>query len=440
VHPAPLYGRNGFSERTIPRGQDRIHLQTILNRVQRHKSFVYGRAQFREAHGVLTLEVTIEARGNGRPLCSGCGKAGPGYDRLAARRFQFVPLWGMAVFFSYALRRVACPRCGVKAERVPWASGKGRLTTAYEWFLARWAKRLAWQEVADIFHTSWNTVYRAVTLAVLYGIANRSLEGITAIGVDEIQWRKGHKYLTLVYQIQEGCKRLLYVAADRTEASLGGFFGMLGQARSAALAFACSDMWKPYLNVIAACAGQAVHVLDRYHVMAKLNKAIDEVRAEEAKRLKRDGYEPVLKHSRWVLLKRPENLTEQQSVKLQELLKYNLKSVRAYLLREEFQRFWEYRSAYWAGRFLREWCAKALRSRIEPLKKAARMLRSHEGLLLNWFRAQGTISAGTVEGLNYKAKLAMRKAYGFRTLRGVKIALYHRLGALPEPNFTHEFC
>jgi transposase len=417
-----------------------MQVQTILNRVQRHRSFVYREARFRDGSEGLALDVIIAPRANGRPVCSGCGKRRPGYDRLPARRFQFVPLWGIAVFLVYALRRVNCPGCGVTAERVPWASGKEQLTTAYQWFLARWAKRLAWQEVADIFRTSWNTVYRAVTLAVLWGIANRSLEGVTAVGIDEIQWRKGHKYLTLVYQIQEGCKRLLWVGAERTAQTLHGFFDLLGAARAAALRFVCSDMWQPYLAVTAARAGQAIHVLDRYHVMAKMNKAIDEVRAAEAKRLKADGYEPVLKHSRWVLLKRPENLTEQQAVKLKELLKYNLKAVRAYLLREEFQRFWEYRSVYWAGRFLQEWCAKALRSRIGPMKKVARMLRSHQGLLLNWFRAQGTVSAGSVEGLNYNAKLAMRKAYGFRTVRGVKIALYHRLGALPEPNSAHEFC
>src|SRR6266567_4621560 len=132
-----------------------MQLQTILNRVQRHKSFVYGPVRFREGDQGLALDVTIEPRANGRPICSGCGQARPGYDRLAARRFQFVPLWGIAVFFLYALRRVDCPQCGVTAERLPWASGKGRLTTAYQWFLARWAKRLAWQEVADIFHTSW---------------------------------------------------------------------------------------------------------------------------------------------------------------------------------------------------------------------------------------------------------------------------------------------
>jgi transposase len=279
-----------------------------------------------------------------------------------------------------------------------------------------------------------------VQLAVAWGIVNRRLDGVAAVGIDEIQWRKGHKYLTLVYEIQEGCKRLLWIGSERTEESLHGFFDMLGTAGAAALRYICSDMWKPYLKVIAQRADQAVHVLDRYHVMAKMNKAIDEVRAAESKQLKADGYEPVLKHSRWVLLKRPENLTDLQTVKLKELLKYNLKSVRAYLLREEFQRFWEYQSPAWAGPFLKEWCTKAMRSKIEPMKKIAQTLRSHEALLMNWFRAKGTISSGSVEGLNYNAKLTMKKAYGFQTLPGIKTALYHRLGNLPEPKFAHEFC
>lgn len=417
-----------------------MQLQTILQRVQRHKSFVYRKASFREADQGLALDVRIEPRANGKPACSGCGQKRPGYDRLPARRYQFVPLWGIALFFVYAPRRVDCPRCGIKVEQVPWAIGKDRLTTTYEWFLARWAQRLSWQEVADAFCTSWNTVYRAVALAVGWGLEHRSLDGVTALGVDEIQWRKGHRYLTLVYQIEEGCKRLLWIAAERTEDSLRGFFDSLGPAGAAAVRFICSDMWRPYLRVIAERAAGAVHVLDRYHIMASMNRAIDEVRAAEAKRLQRDGYEPVLKHSRWVLLKRPENLTEEQTVKLKELLRYNLQAMRAYLLREEFQRFWTYRSPYWAGRFLDEWCAKVLRSRIEPLKKVARTLRGHRELLLNWFRAKGTVSAGTVEGLNYNAKLAMKKAYGFRTLHGVKIALFHRLGSLPQPKFAHEFC
>lgn len=160
----------------------------------------------------------------------------------------------------------------------------------------------------------------------------------------------------------------------------------------------------------------------------------------EAKQLKTDGYQPVLKDSRWCLLKRPENLTDKQTVKLAELLRYNLKSVRCYLLREDFQRFWNYVSPTWAEKFLDQWCTRTMRSKIEPMKKVARSLRQHRPLILNWFRARGTISAGTVEGLNNKAKLTTRKAYGFRTFKAAEIALYHTLGHLPQPEFAHEFC
>jgi len=416
-----------------------MQLKTILNRVEYFKSFVYGKARWVDDAEVPTIEVNIEARRNGRPICSGCGRDAPGYDRLPQRRFEFVPLWGIAVYFVYAMRRVECPTCGVKVEKVPWCDGKNQLTTTYRWFLAGWARRLSWKGVACAFGTTWQNVFRSVKHAVSWGLAHRSLEGIAAIGVDEIQWQRGHKYLTLVYQIDEDCRRLLWAGKDRTAKTLLRFFRMLGKERSARLRFVCSDMWKPYLKVIAKKAGQAIHVLDRFHIMAKMNKAIDEVRAGEAKRLKEDGYEPVLKHSRWCLLKRAENLTQKQAVKLSELLQYNLQSVRSHLMREDFQRFWEYFYPACAAKFLDQWCTRTMRSKIEPMKKVAGTLRRHRELILNWFRAEGAISAGIVEGLNTKAKLTIRKAYGFRTAQAIEIALYHQLGDLPEPEFTHEF-
>jgi transposase len=412
-------------------------LKTILNQVERHKSFVYQAARFVE--GKTAIEIPIEPRANGQAVCSGCGRRRPGYDRLPARRFEYVPLWQIPVFFVYAMRRVDCRTCGVKVEQVPWGDGKNQLTTTYRWFLAGWARRLSWTGVAEAFDTTWQNVFRSVQHAVWWGLAHRDLAGIRAIGVDEVAWKKGHKYLTLVYQIDEGCKRLLWIGQDRTEASFHKFFDGLGRERAAQIEFVCSDMWKPYLKVIAEKASQAIHVLDRFHIMQKLNQAIDEVRAGEAKQMKSDGYEPVLKHSRWCLLKRPENLTDKQTVKLSELLKYNLKSVRAHLLREDFQRFWEYVSPGWAGKFLDQWCVRTMRSQLEPMKKVARTLRNHRGLILNWFRAKGALSSGVVEGFNNKVKLTTRKAYGFRTYEAAEIALYHNLGALPEPDFAHRF-
>ena len=417
-----------------------MQLKTILNRVQKFKSFVYTAVRWVEDSGEPALEVEIEPRMNSRALCSICERPRPGYDKLPARRFEFVPLWGMKVFFVYSPRRVDCRDCGVRVERVPWATGKHRLTDAYAWFLARWARRLSWKEVAEVFASSWDSVFRSVEMAVEWGRAHADYSGVQAIGIDEIAWQRGHKYLTLVYQIDAHCKRLLWVGNKRKIKTLLGFFRWFGKDRSQALQYVCSDMWKPYLKVIAKKAGQAVHVLDRFHIMMHFSKALDAVRAEEAKALKAKGYEPVLTKSRWLLLKRPENLTDKQDMRLAELLQYNLRSVRAYLLKEEFQFFWSYASPYWAGRFLDQWCTKAMRSKIDPMKKVARMLRGHRELLLNWFRAKGQLSSGVVEGFNGKAKLTSRKAFGFRTYHGAEIALYHTLGALPEPEFTHRFC
>jgi len=206
--------------------------------------------------------------------------------------------------------------------------------------------------------------------------------------VDEIQWHKGHKYLTLVYQINSGCTRLLWIGKERTEKTFSTFFDFLGEQRADRLEFVCSDMWKPYLNVIKRRVPKAINILDRFHIVARLNKALDKVRAQEHRKMISDGFEPVLTKSRWLLLKHRENLNESQSIKLGELLKYNLKSVRAYLLKEEFRLFWEYTSPLWAGRFLDSWTTKVMRSKIEPLKKEAQTLRRHKELILNWFRAK----------------------------------------------------
>lgn len=418
-----------------------MQLKTILNHVTEYKSFVFAKATWLENSVSPAIEVQIVPRRNGLRVCSGCGQVRPGYDTMPEpRRFEFVPLWGIMVYFVYQMRRVQCPDCGIKVERVPWADGKSSLTTEYKWFLARWARRMSWKEVAVTFRVSWEHVYEAVKYAVSWGLQHRDLDQIESIGIDEVQWHKGHRYQTVVYQLDANQKRLLWIGPERTAKTLLRFFRFLGKERTAKLQFICSDMWQGYIKVIRKKASHAVHVLDRFHVMQRIGKAINDVRAAEVKQLKADGYEPVLKGARWLLLKRPENLTDKQSVKLNELLQYNLKSIRSHLMKEDFQRLWEYHSPYWAGRFLDEWCTRAMRSKIEPMKKVARSLREKRELILNWFRAGGTISAGIVEGYNNKLKLITRKSYGFRTQNAYETALYHNLGALPEPEFTHEFC
>jgi len=415
-------------------------LKTILNRVYRHKGFVYKNGKLvEEANGRDVIEVDVEPRRNSKATCSGCQQACPGYDHLPKRRYQMVPVLGFPMYLVYRPRRVECPRCGVKVEQVPWASGKERTTKAFQWFLVFWTKHLAITKVAEIFHTNWSTVFEAVERAVEWGLARRPLDNVQAIGVDEVQWQQGHHYLTLVYQIDAGCRRLLHVARDRTTESLRGFFTEMPATLAGSLKYVCSDMWQPYLDVLKEYAGQAVHVLDRFHIVAKLNKALDEVRADEARRMKAAGDEPVLKHSSWCLLKRPENLTEKQAAKLSEVLGHNLKTVRGYLLTQEFQHLWDYVGAGWAGNFLDTWVTKVMRSRIDPLKKVAKTVRKHRELILNWFKARGEISSGMVEGQNYNVKLLMRRSYGIRSFRVMETLLFHQLGKLPVSYLAHRF-
>ena len=417
----------------------KLRIETILNKCQRFKSFVYTKVWFSKHNGQDCIEAKIIPRKNSKAICSYCHKPASLYDRLNIRRFEFVPLWGYPVFFLYQMRRVSCKQCGVVVEQVPWTTGKHTLTSTYMKFLADWAKKVSWLETARSFKTTWNKVFMSVQYVVDYGLKNRDVSNVLSIGIDEIAIQLGHKYLTVVYQIDKGLTRLLWVGEHRTVKTLLRCFRHFGKPWAANLKHVCSDMWQPYLKVIKKKAPQALHILDRFHIMANMNKAIDKVRAGEHRKLEEDGYEPVLKKSRWCLLKRKENLTVKQSVKLKELLSYNLQSVKAYLLKEQFNLFWEYVSPYWAGKFLDAWCTHVMRSKIEPMKKMAKSIRKHKPLILNWFKAKKEFSSGIVEGINNKAKVVTKKAYGFKTFKCAEIALYHQLGKLPEPLCTHRF-
>lgn len=414
-------------------------LKTILNRIHHFKGFVYTSVRFEKRFGIERLLVGMKPRKNSRGRCSRCNRRSPGYDHLPERMFEFVPLWNIPLLLTYRPRRVACPVHGIVVESLPWATGKSSLCNCFRVFLAQWGRLLSWKEVAERFRVSWDTVFDSIKHVVDYGLEHRSLEGIHAIGVDEIAIEKGHKFATVVYQIDECCRRLLWIGKERKAKTLLRFFHEFGKNRTENIRVVCSDMWKPYLKVIAKKAVNAVNILDRFHIMKMFNDAIDKVRRQETAQLMRDGYEPVLKNSRWLIAKRPENLTDKQRPRLKELLEYNLKSVRAYLLREDFQQFWEYVSPAWAMKFLDGWIQKTMRSRIEPMKKVAKTLRRHQGLILNWFLTKRQYSCGIVEAINASAKMTIRTAHGFRRFETLKYALFHRLGELPLPKTTHKF-
>ena len=420
-----------------------MHVRTLVNHVYPLKGFVLQEDRWNR--DLDRIELVYRARKGSQPICPRCGRQSSTYDHLRERMWFMIPLLTVAVVILYRKRRVNCPVCGVHAEQVPWETAqKSPLTTAYAHHLAGWSRLLSWKEVAARFGITWDLVARGVEYVVGFGLQHRDLSGVGAIGVDEIAVKKGHHYETLVYQIDAGAKRLLWIGHERTKRTFRQFFDMLGTDRAKEIRVVCSDMWKPYLDVIAERIPHALNILDRFHIVAKLNLAVDETRRDEVRRLVAKGEPASLKKTRWIWLKKLANLTVNQQAMLSELLKVNLRTVKAYLLKESFVDLWEYTSPYWARRFLDGWCKQAMRHRSLPqIKKFVGTIRSHRTLILNYFEAKSKMkqrfSSGIVEGMNNKAKLCIRKSFGFRTVKYRHIALFHAMGDLPEPAATHRF-
>jgi len=271
----------------IPSRRSAIHLQvkTILNRVQRFVGFVYCEVRL-ENHrgGPGSIEILVEPHAGIRRRCSRCQRPARGYDCLEQRRWLFVPLWGIPTYFCYAPRRVECAEHGVVVEHISWSEGKRPETCTMMGFLARWARRLSWRDTARAFQASWEAVYRSVEWFVEWGLAHRPLGGVESIGVDEIHWGRGLRadnFLTVIYQIDAHRRRLLWVGR-RSQATLRRRLKALGPEVVQGPQFVCSDMWKPYLEVIAAQASQPLHVLDRFHITRHLNEAVDQCAAPRA--------------------------------------------------------------------------------------------------------------------------------------------------------------
>jgi len=415
-----------------------MRVETLLNHMEHYKGFVYVACELNRDADVL--EVQVRERAGTRVSCPRCGRRCTVYDHLPPRRYRGVPLRVLEVVLVYSPRRADCPSCGPHAEQVPWAEGKSPLTKSYAWFLARWAKRLPWNKVAGIFGCGWHQVCEAVRQAVDWGLEHRDLSGVTAIGVDEIYFGLKSKYQTLVYQLCPEKPRLLFIAEGHKEGALSGILKKQGEAWCANIRHVCSDMWRAYLKSAAELLPDAMHILDRFHIEAKLNEAVDKVRRAESAELAGKGL-AILKNLRYAFLKRPENLTDKQREGLQKIVnRRGLKTVRAYHWKESFRLFWEYEQTHAASKYLRRWCRGADRSRLKPIKAFVKTLRKHEDLILNWFRAKKRFSSGAVEAMNRGAGLVSNLARGFRNPEIRRIALFHALGDLPmPPEYTHRF-
>jgi len=263
---------------------------------------------------------------------------------------------------------------------------------------------------------------------VEWGLKHRKLKAVHEMGMDEVSRKKGHKYLTLFWDLKR--KVLLWIGEERTEATVEGFFKWWGKRRARSLRAVCLDMWRPYVKVVKAKATQAVLVFDRFHVVRHLNEAIDEIRRKVMAQEKAP-WVALLKGTKYLWITNPWNLRQDKRLQLQALLKLNLPLVKAYILKEAFRRLWEYTYRGAAAKWLAGWLRSVKRTKLEPLKKFAAMVEKHWDGILAWVDLG--INNGVVEGMNNKIGLVKRRAFGLRKPENQKLAIYHCCANLPLP-------
>lgn len=368
--------------------------------------------------GIATITVTVVLRRR-RLVCPHCGyKTRFRYDTRRCRsRWRHLDLGVWRVQVEATLRRLRCPTHGVVVEAVPFARPGAHLTRDFDDLLAWLATRMDKTSIARLCRVSWRTVGRACGRVVATELDPGRLDGLFRIGVDEISWRKHHKYLTLVVDHDRGV--VVWGAQGRDAKTLDEFFDELGEDRSALIEAVSLDLGPAYLKSVQADghAPQAIVCADIFHVVKLVGDALDEVRRDlwqQLRRLPDSRWARDFKGSRWALLKNPEDLTDHQADQLARIRRNRGGIWRAYEMKEQFR-------AIFAGDLTRDeaaelldrWCARAQRSRLAPFIKCARTMRHRRDLILN--AVEHGISNGRVEGLNTKVRLIVRRAYGFHS-------------------------
>jgi transposase len=347
----------------------------------------------------------------------------------AEREWKDLSMRNLPMKLRYRPSRVICPRCGVRAEAVPWAEPWERVTKGLAHSVAVLARELSWQATARHYGLNWKSVATIVKRAVRYGLRNRVRPPVHVIGIDEVSRRKGQVYLTVFYDLER--RVLLWAGERRTEEAVKKFFTEeMGRRRSGTLQVVCMDMWAAYAKLVREYAPQARILFDRFHIVQHLNKAVDEVRLELWRKLTSEE-RAEFKGAKYALLKNPWNLTADQNERLSTLVRWNTPLTRAYYLKESFQLFWSYKQPKRAKEHLEKWMNSAMHSRLEPFKKFVRMLRSHLDGVLAWTKIR--LSSGAVEGMNNKIKVISHRSYGFRNAETFIAAIYHCCARLPLP-------
>ncbi len=365
--------------------------------------------------GVVVVEARPGRRERSR--CGICGRRSPGYDGgEGRRRWRALDLGATRAFVEAKAPRVACKRHGVVVVRVPWARHGSRFTRPFEAQVAWLASYCSKSAVCELMRVSWLSVGRMIERVVADEQAKRGdrLERLRRIGIDELSYRKGQRYITGVVDHDTG--RLVWAADGRDKKTVASFFAELGPERTGRIELVSSDMGEWITRVVARECPQATLCLDPFHVVKLASAALDEVRREVWNEARRAG-DPAgarwLKGARWALWKRPERLTGRQQAKLATIEQVNRRLYRAYLLKEQLRLVFHEPDSQAAIALLDAWLAWARRCRIPSFVKLAKTIREHRCGIVATLTHR--LSNARTEAVNTTLRLITRRAYGFHS-------------------------
>lgn len=396
------------------------------------KDVVVEEVDFDEAG--QALRVAVRPLRRGRRRCSRCGRRCAGYDRGGGRRrWRGLDLGTVRVWLEAEAVRVRCPEHGVVVAEVPWARAGARHTRAFEDQCAWLAVRTSRTAVCELMRVSWRAVGAMVERVGAEARARRDpLAGLKRIGIDEFSYRRGQRYLTVVVDHDAG--RLVWLAPGRDRAAVAGFFEALGPERAQRLRLVSADAADWIAPVVRAYAPQATVCLDPFHVVQWATRAVDAVRRELWRRLRRSGRRAEardLQQARWVLWKAPERLAEAEHERLAELARTNRPLYRAYLLKEALRSVFQAPTPEAGLAQLDQWLAWASRSRLQPFVALARTVRRHRARIEATLRHR--LTNARIEACNTQLRLLHRIAFGFRNVQAFISLAFLKLGGFCPP-------
>lgn len=361
--------------------------------------------------------------------CPECGELLAGFDHAEERIWRHLDTCQFQTHVHAEIPRVQCPTHGVKQVRVPWAEPRSRFTLLMERLIIDLIQQCSTVTGAcRIARISWDEAWGVMARAVARGRARKVAQPIPYIGVDEKAFRKGHRYHTIVCDLERSTVE--FVAEDRETASLAAYYALLTDAQRAAIKAVAMDMWDPYIRATrdGLPDGERKPVFDRFHIMRDMTKAVDTVRKQEHREFLRDGDASPLTGTKYLWLFNDERRPEHHAETFATLQALNLKVGRAWAIKEALRTLWTYRQTAAVTHFFKQWYGWAVRSRLEPVKKVAATLKRHLDGVLRFVKHP--ITNGVAEGLNSKIMSIKRKAGGFRNASNFTTAIYFHCGGL----------